>query len=41
VTTVGTATTDGVLTLDVDGETVAYDHDEVADLRSVLVRELE
>ncbi|WP_380675722.1 phosphoribosylformylglycinamidine synthase subunit PurL [Salinigranum sp. GCM10025319] len=41
VSEIGEATEDGRLDLDVGGETVAYDHEEIRDLRDVLVRELE
>ena len=41
VSEIGEATADGRLDLDVGGETVAYDYEEIRDLRDVLVRELE
>jgi phosphoribosylformylglycinamidine synthase len=41
VAEIGEATTDGTLTLDVGGESLAYSHDAIRDLRDVLVRELD
>ncbi|SFR46060.1 phosphoribosylformylglycinamidine synthase subunit PurL [Halogeometricum limi] len=41
VTTLGSATTDGTLSLSVGDETLVYDAEEIADLRGVLARELD
>jgi phosphoribosylformylglycinamidine synthase len=41
VTEVGESTSDGTLTLDVDGGRLSYDYEELRDLRNVLIRELE
>ncbi|MFB6129332.1 MAG: phosphoribosylformylglycinamidine synthase subunit PurL [Salinigranum sp.] len=41
VASLGRATGDGILSLSVGGETLAYDADSIADLRDVLARELD
>jgi phosphoribosylformylglycinamidine synthase len=41
VAEVGESTSDGTLTLDVDGGRLSYGHEEIRDLRNVLTRELE
>jgi phosphoribosylformylglycinamidine synthase len=41
VVELGEATTDGVLTVEVDGETLSYEHDAIQELRAVITRELE
>jgi phosphoribosylformylglycinamidine synthase len=41
VASLGRATTDGILSLSVGGETLAYDAETIADLRDVIARELD